>query len=213
MCLIYDLLFRVHYSMQLWFSINRGFPIVWSVMFFIYLEILASGPLIVSLESGKGEVLQSRRSLLLWSGLDVLFSCPTSSPLTAYPSFNQSTPNAFWEPLVPFTLEDGGMLQCHPESGYCCFLPPVIYSQGSKGRRKWGCSIPVFPLYAYPLTLGLLSAVHTGTQTLLSLKGFQSGRSRVSRSITSVSFCRSPYQFGREKELAEVHSLIRLCVV
>lgn len=80
-------------------------------------------------------------------------------------------PLPFWEPLCLFTLEGGGMLQCHPESGYCCFSASSDLPQGSKGRRKRGCSIPVFPLW---LPILSLSAVHTGTQTLLSLKGFLS---------------------------------------
>ena len=83
-------------------------------------------------------------------------------------------PLPFQEPLCLFTLEGGGMLQCHPESGHCCFPASSDLPQGSKGRGKLGRSIPAFPLWLPVLSLWLLSAVHTGTQTLLSLKGFLS---------------------------------------
>lgn len=102
----------------------------------------------ISLGSGKENVPQNRKPLLLWSGLYVS-SCPPPPPHHSTIAPPVTLP--FWEPLCLFTLEDEGMLWCRPESWYCCFSASGGLPQGSKRRRKLGSSIPVFPPVDAPI--------------------------------------------------------------
>ena len=106
----------------------------------------------------------------------------------------------FWEPLCLFTLQGGRMLQCHPESGYCCFSASSDLPQGSKGRRKLGRSIPVFPLWLPVLSLWTpICCAHWHPNTTL-LERISQSVYEFPRSITPFPFCGiSSIGFGREK--------------
>lgn len=58
--------------------------------------------------------------------------------------------------------------------GIAVFLPPVVYPRAVRGEENEDAPFQSFPCGCLSSHSGLLSAVHTGTQTLLSLKGFLS---------------------------------------
>lgn len=125
------------------------------------------------------------------------------SPLPICQPKHPQMPLPFREPLYLFTLEGGGMLQCHPESGHCCFPASSDLPQGSKGRGKLGRSMPAFPLWSPVLSLwAAICCAHWSPNTTL-LERISQSVYEFPGSITPFSFCGiSSIGFGREnKEL------------
>lgn len=127
----------------------------------------------ISLGNGKGNVLQSRKPLLLRSGFDFP-SCPTSSlPTTPTTSLNCNTTKRPCLSGTSLYLPPGGGGNALPlwEAGIAVFLPLVTYARVIKGKKKLRSSslnsvnAPLLPLWT-------ASAVYKGTQPPLSPESF-----------------------------------------